>query len=72
MAVLGPAPQAFVAPTGITVYFGYGIRQSKENQRARLGLTATRGNLEEMVPATQTPSQAPAQEPGSMEQPASP
>ncbi|XP_062944166.1 cationic amino acid transporter 4 [Cynocephalus volans] len=58
---------------GLAVYFGYGIWHSKENQREPPGLTTTRyvvfpsGSLEETVQAVQPPSQAPAQEPGSME-----
>nr|XP_044631362.1 LOW QUALITY PROTEIN: cationic amino acid transporter 4-like [Equus asinus] len=57
---------------GLAVYFGYGIRHSKENQRERPRLTVPHGSLEEMVPALQPPSQAPAQEPDHTEQPASP
>ncbi|XP_004694983.1 PREDICTED: cationic amino acid transporter 4 [Condylura cristata] len=63
---------------GLAVYFGYGIWHSKENQRELPGLTATRyvvfpsGSLEETVQAVQPSSQAPAQEPGLMVQPASP
>ncbi|XP_070372316.1 cationic amino acid transporter 4-like [Equus asinus] len=45
---------------GLTVYFGYGIWHSKENQRELLRLTATDSGLEEMVQALQPLSQAPA------------
>ncbi|XP_070372970.1 cationic amino acid transporter 4-like [Equus asinus] len=57
---------------GLTVYFGYGIWHSKENQQERLGLTAPHGSLEEMVQALKPPSQAPAQGPSHTEQPTSP
>uniref|UniRef100_A0A8D0YFU2 Solute carrier family 7 member 4 n=2 Tax=Sus scrofa TaxID=9823 RepID=A0A8D0YFU2_PIG len=64
---------------GLTVYFGYGMRHSKENQRELPGLTITRyvvfpsgSSLEETVQAVQPPSQAPAQESGHLEQPSSP
>nr|XP_023502767.1 mitotic-spindle organizing protein 2-like isoform X3 [Equus caballus] len=56
---------------GLVVYFGYGIWHSKENQQELPGLTATRGSLEETVQALQPLSQAPAHEPGHMEQPVS-
>lgn len=61
------------------MYFGYGMRHSKENQRELPGLTITRyvvfpsgSSLEETVQAVQPPSQAPAQESGHLEQPSSP
>nr|XP_023502507.1 cationic amino acid transporter 4-like [Equus caballus] len=57
---------------GLTVYFGYGIWHSKENQQEQPVLTAPHGSLEETVQALQPPSQAPAQEPSHMEQPTSP
>uniref|UniRef100_A0A9L0IYZ3 Cationic amino acid transporter C-terminal domain-containing protein n=1 Tax=Equus asinus TaxID=9793 RepID=A0A9L0IYZ3_EQUAS len=56
---------------GLVVYFVYGIWHSKENQRELPGLTATHGSLEETVQALQPLGQAPAHEPGHMEQPAS-
>ncbi|XP_058388064.1 cationic amino acid transporter 4-like isoform X2 [Diceros bicornis minor] len=57
---------------GLAVYFGYGIRHSKENQRERPGLTAPRGSLEETVQALQPLSQTPAQEPRHTGQPDNP
>ncbi|XP_004443137.1 PREDICTED: cationic amino acid transporter 4-like isoform X2 [Ceratotherium simum simum] len=57
---------------GLAVYFGYGIRHSKESQRERPGLTAPRGSLEETVQALQPLSQTPVQKPGHAEQPTSP
>ncbi|XP_046497019.1 cationic amino acid transporter 4-like [Equus quagga] len=56
---------------GLTVYFGYGIWHSKENQRERPGLTVPRGSLEETVPALHPPSRASAQKPSHTEQPTS-
>lgn len=58
---------------GLAVYLGYGIRHSKENQRASPGLAATRyvvfpsSSLEETVQPVQPASQAPAQGADSME-----
>nr|XP_044631675.1 cationic amino acid transporter 4-like [Equus asinus] len=57
---------------GLTVYFGYGIWHSKENQQELPGLTATHGSLEETAQALQPLSQDPAQDPGHTEQPANP
>ena len=60
------------------MYFGYGIWHSKENQQEQPGVMATRymvvpsSSLEVTVQAVQLPSQAPAQEPGHIEQPTSP
>ncbi|XP_057601405.1 cationic amino acid transporter 4 [Hippopotamus amphibius kiboko] len=54
---------------GLSVYFGYGIWHSKQNQRDPPGVATTRyvvfpsGGLEETVQAVQPPSQAPAQGP---------
>lgn len=56
------------------VYFGYGIRHSKENQRECPGLTDSHyvvfpdGSLDESVQAVQPPSQAVAPEPDCTEQ----
>ncbi|XP_069353465.1 cationic amino acid transporter 4 [Eulemur rufifrons] len=58
---------------GLAVYFGYGIRHSKQNQQEAPGPTATRyvvfpsGSLEETVQAVQPPSQAPALAPAPTE-----
>uniref|UniRef100_A0A2K6FGZ7 Solute carrier family 7 member 4 n=2 Tax=Propithecus coquereli TaxID=379532 RepID=A0A2K6FGZ7_PROCO len=58
---------------GLAVYFGYGIRHSKQNQQEAPGPTATQyvvfpsGSLEETVQAVQPPSQAPVPAPAPTE-----